>query len=242
MLVTADEQDDSHSCWQLPDRRAIPITRINFSETDKVRREWTSPEESVILWITVIFRRATPGDADLAARSAFLWRAEGAGRVGSRIRGVLGLPVGMVEMTDTQMVGVPSDPPGTWEDLRATVVGNNGVFRINMGTLREIGGYGRLGTNVRQILSRNLAGIGLGHLPTELPSYQDKEVLLFQFGTPAAEIVEAVREGASDGAESALVRLNSSQDIAKVRDASLKAVELLSILNDRCRDCMRPLH
>ncbi|KQC40163.1 MULTISPECIES: hypothetical protein [Frankia] len=144
-------------------------------------------------------------------------------------------------MSEAQMIGVPTDAPGSWEDLRSAVVGNNGVFRTTMGMLREIGGYGRLGTNVRQILSRNLAGIGLGHLPMELPAYQDKEILLFQYGTPAAEIVEAVREGASDGAETALIRLNSSQDIAKVRDASLKAVELLSILNDRCRDCMRPL-
>ncbi|MCK9902383.1 MULTISPECIES: hypothetical protein [Parafrankia] len=145
-------------------------------------------------------------------------------------------------MTEAQAVDAWSGSPISWEDLRTAVVGNNGVYRIDMAVLREIGGYGRLGNNVRQILSRKLAGVGLGHLPAELPSYQDKQVLLYQYGTPAAEIVEALSEGASDGAESALLRLNSSQDLAKVRDASIKAVELLSILSERCKDCMGPLH
>lgn len=144
-------------------------------------------------------------------------------------------------MAEPRASGPSLDVLATWEDLRNVVVANNGVYRIDMAVLRELGGYGRLGTNVRQVLSRKLAGIGLGHLPAELPAYQDQQILLYQYGTPAAEVVEAVREGASDDAEAALVRLNSSQDIAKVRDASLKAVELLMILSDRCKDCMGPL-
>ena len=108
-----------------------------------------------------------------------------------------------------------------------------------MGALREIGGYGRLGTTVRQTLSGKLAGIGVGHLPAELPASQEMPVLLYQYGTPAADVVAAIAEGASDGAETALVRLNSSQDLEKLHDASVKAFELLSILNDRCHGCTR---
>jgi hypothetical protein len=133
-----------------------------------------------------------------------------------------------------------TDAPTTWEDLRATVVERHGVYRITMGRLREIGGYGRLGINVRQILSSNLAGMGIGHLPAELPAYQDKEVLLFQYGTPAAEVIAAVRGGVTDNAETALVQLNSSRDLERLRDATAKAAELLTLLSDRCSGCLGP--
>lgn len=131
--------------------------------------------------------------------------------------------------------------PTTWEDLRTAVIEHQGVFRIGMGALREIGGYGRLGTNVRTILSGKLAGIGVGHLPAELPASQEQQVLLFQYGTPAADVVAAISDGPTETAENALVRLNSSQDLRKLHEASVKAVELLAILNDRCRKCASPL-
>jgi len=79
--------------------------------------------------------------------------------------------------------------PTTWEELRAAVIDHHGVFRIGMGVLREIGGYGRLGTNVRNILSGKLAGIGVGHLPAELPASQEQRILLYQYGTPAADVI-----------------------------------------------------
>lgn len=127
--------------------------------------------------------------------------------------------------------------PATWEELRTAVITHHGVFRIEMGRLREIGGYGRLGTNVRQTLSGKLAGIGVGHLPADLPASQEQYVILYQYGTPAADVVAALFEGATRGAESALLRMNSSQELERLRDATSKAVELLSILSDRCRSC-----
>jgi hypothetical protein len=110
-----------------------------------------------------------------------------------------------------------------------------------MGQLREIGGYGRLGTNVRQVLSAKLASLGLGHLPSELPAYQDKQVLLYLYGTPAAEVVSAVRSEVVDAAEAALVQLNASRDIERVREATIKAAELLTVLSDRCQGCIGPI-
>lgn len=132
------------------------------------------------------------------------------------------------------------DAPGTWEDLRTAVVDHHGVMRINMGCLREIGGYSRLGINVRQTLSSNLAGLGIGHLPAELPSYQDREILLFRYGTPAAEVISAIQGGVTDGAHIALTQLNSSQDLERIREATARATELLAVLSDRCRACLGP--
>lgn len=131
--------------------------------------------------------------------------------------------------------------PQNWDELRTAVTDHYGVFRLPMGQLREIGGYGRLGTNVRQVLSAKLAGLGLGHLPAELPAYQDKQVLLYLYGTPAAEVIAAVRSDVVEAAETALVQLNSSRDIERMREATLKASELLSVLSDRCQGCIGPL-
>lgn len=134
-----------------------------------------------------------------------------------------------------------ADAPNNWEELRAAVTRHYGVYRLSMERLRGIGGYGRLGTNVRQVLSAKLASLGLGHLPAELPAYQDKHLLLYLYGTPAAEVISALRSEVVDAAETALVQLNASRDGERVREASLKAAELLSILSDRCRGCIGPL-
>ena len=133
------------------------------------------------------------------------------------------------------------DAPTDWDELRIAVTEHYGIYRLPMGQLREIGGYGRLGTNVRQVLSAKLASLGVGHLPTELPAFQDRQVLLYLYGTPAAEVISAMRGDVGDAAEGALVQLNASRDIERVREASLKAAELLSVLSDRCQGCIGPL-
>ncbi len=147
----------------------------------------------------------------------------------------------MVAVSELYSIERTPGTPSNWEELRSTVVEHHGIYRLDMGILREIGGYGRLGINVRQFLSSKLASVGLGHLPAELPSYQDKQVLLYQYGTPAAEVIAAIRGEVVDAAETALVQLNSSGDMERVREATLKAAELLSVLSDRCRGCLGPM-
>ncbi|MEV5409636.1 hypothetical protein AB0K60_12470 [Thermopolyspora sp. NPDC052614] len=144
-------------------------------------------------------------------------------------------------MSSAHAIEPVADTPTTWEDLRAVVIRHNGVLRIGMAVLREIGGFGRLGTTVRQTLSGKLAGIGVGHLPAELPASQDQQVLLYQYGTPAANVIAAISDTPSEDAETALIRLNTSNELDQLREASQKAVELLSILSDRCRACSKPL-
>ncbi|MET9073817.1 hypothetical protein ABZX95_16955 [Streptomyces sp. NPDC004232] len=105
---------------------------------------------------------------------------------------------------------------GTWDDLRKAVENCGGVLRVHMGHLRDLIDAGRLGINVRNDISRRLAGIGLGHLPAELPSYQGNSVVLYQQGTPAADVVEAVRGDNFVRAENALRRLNTKGDAEKL--------------------------
>lgn len=111
---------------------------------------------------------------------------------------------------------------GSWDDLRKAVEGAGGVLRIHMGHLRNLADAGRLGINVRSDISRRLAGLGIGHLPIELPAYQEKEVVLYQLGTPAADVVEAVRGDNFARAEQALRRLNTKGDAEKL--AAISAI------------------
>jgi hypothetical protein len=111
----------------------------------------------------------------------------------------------------------PYEFTGTsWDDLRKAVEDNGGVLRIYMLDLKELQNSRRLGINVRTDISRRLAGLGLGHLPDELPSYQENELVLFQLGTPAADVVEAVRGDNFAGAEEALRSLNTKGDAEKL--------------------------
>lgn len=105
---------------------------------------------------------------------------------------------------------------GSWDELRKAVENCGGVLRIHMGQLKGIIDAGRLGINVRTDISRRLAGVGLSHLPAELPPYQDNEVVLYQLGTPAADVVEAVRGDNFARAENALRRLNTKGDAEKL--------------------------
>lgn len=114
-------------------------------------------------------------------------------------------------------MGEPYVFTGTsWDELRKAVEDNGGVLRVYMADLRELQNAGRLGVNVRNDISRRLAGVGLGHLPAELPSYQENEVVLFQLGTPAADVIEAVRGDNFARAEDALRRLNTKGDAEKL--------------------------
>ena len=41
------------------------------------------------------------------------------------------------------------------------------------------------------MISKALAGMGLGHVPVELPRYQEKPVRLYKLGTPVADVIQA---------------------------------------------------
>jgi hypothetical protein len=119
---------------------------------------------------------------------------------------------------------VPNGPASfdgsDWNDLRKATEGNGGVLRITMGILRDLEEAKRLGPNVCASISRHLAGVGLSHLPFELPSYQEDQVVIFQLGKPAADVVEAVRGDNLAKAETSLRALNTkggTEKLAKIR-------------------------
>ncbi|WP_395793836.1 hypothetical protein [Aquimonas sp.] len=80
----------------------------------------------------------------------------------------------------------------SWDQIKAQVEKAGNVRTFTMETLRDAHGAQKLGVNVRSAISQELAGIGLGHVPVELPTYQHEPVRLFKRGTPVGQLIESV--------------------------------------------------
>lgn len=79
-----------------------------------------------------------------------------------------------------------------WDDIKARVESNQGILTVNMSELRDAAGKEKIGIHVKTEISRILAGMGLGHLPQELPNYQNEPVRLYKRGTPLGDLIEIV--------------------------------------------------
>lgn len=118
----------------------------------------------------------------------------------------------------------------SWEALKKAVDAGGGVLRVMMWDLRFLEDAGRLGVHVRASISRKLLGLGLAHLPEDLPSYQEQSVVLYRLGTPAAAVIDAISGDGTEEAEAALRRLNTSLDSEKLQAVTEKFAELREIL------------
>lgn len=81
-----------------------------------------------------------------------------------------------------------------WDEIKAEVEKNDNVLTTSMEALRNAAGASRLGVNVRDEISSTLAGMGLGHIPTDLPGYYYEPVRLYKRGTSVGKIIDTVLE------------------------------------------------
>lgn len=79
-----------------------------------------------------------------------------------------------------------------WDDIKTDVEKNGNVLTVTMVQLRDAYGAGKLGIHVRDKISSTLAGLGLGHVPVVLPTYQHELVRLYKKGTPVGDLIETV--------------------------------------------------
>lgn len=79
-----------------------------------------------------------------------------------------------------------------YAELRQAADEDGGLYVTTMEVLRELEGAGRLGKLVRDSISRNLEAHGLGHLPAELPAYQELSVRVYVKNSEIAKVVAAV--------------------------------------------------
>jgi len=80
----------------------------------------------------------------------------------------------------------------TWDEIKDKVEKNGDVKTVTMEELRDAHGALKLGVHVRTAISSKLAGMGLGHIPEVLPSYQHELVRLYKKGTPVGELIATV--------------------------------------------------
>lgn len=127
----------------------------------------------------------------------------------------------------------------TWADLGRAIDANDGVALIPMETLRKLEGAQRLGVHVLNSIGNRLGTLGLGHMPEDLPNRQDQDAIVYRYGTPASEIIEAVRTGLRSMKDiqntySALHKLNALPDVTDV----VHREELTDKLSTAARDIM----
>lgn len=79
-----------------------------------------------------------------------------------------------------------------WEQIKTKVEENDDLLTFQMNELKEVAGRDRLGRKVRDEISRMLSGMGLAHIPKELPKSQNELVRLYKRGTPAGDLIEMV--------------------------------------------------
>jgi len=88
-----------------------------------------------------------------------------------------------------------------YDAIKADVEQNGNVLTTTMERLRNAHGAGKLGVIVRDEISKTLAGMGLAHVPVELPQYQDKPVRLYKLGTAVADVIQAAISPAQENDE-----------------------------------------
>lgn len=122
----------------------------------------------------------------------------------------------------------------TWPEVVDAVNACGGVAVVTMETLRDIDGYGRLGTTVRQNIHKKLNTIGLGTIRNELPDNGAATLLIYRLGTPASHMIElmkSIHEGNPKDAlylADALRNFNAMPNAYEVRSAVQTAMECLT--------------
>ena len=79
-----------------------------------------------------------------------------------------------------------------WNEIKEEVEKNGHVLTVTMEKLRNIHGSKRAGVTVRAEISETLAGMGIGHVPQELPCNQNDLVRLYKKGTPIGNLRDTV--------------------------------------------------
>jgi hypothetical protein len=106
------------------------------------------------------------------------------------------------------------------EQIRDAVEANGDVLSLVMWVVRDAYGAERLKVNVRTNIQDKLAGLGLGHIPAEIPDDQTRILRLYKLGSPVARLIGAVGTPGED--EDDVIRDAVSGDaearLAKVRE------------------------
>ena len=114
-----------------------------------------------------------------------------------------------------------------WDSIKTNVENAGNVLSTSMATLRDAHGAAKLGVNVRTDITAQLAGMGLGHVPKELPTYQEELVRLYKRGTAIGDLIETLL---SPGEK------NDKKLVEQLGDSDVKYAEIIEQIRDLVGD------
>jgi len=121
-------------------------------------------------------------------------------------------------MTEELAMTVSARPPiRTFEELASLVDRNGGVFTVTMGELRDAYGVRKLGVHIRSGISEKLKSLGLRHLPTDLPIYQEQLARIYRDGSAVGRLIAAAVYGIGEDADQVLRDAASGEDAVIVQ-------------------------
>lgn len=105
------------------------------------------------------------------------------------------------------------------EKVKVAVDNNGGILTVEMSSLRDAYGAGKLGVNVVAAISEELSSYGVRHWPQSLPAKQWESVRLYKAGSPLSKIIELL-DNYEDGVDERLIEIttdNAREKIDQVR-------------------------
>lgn len=78
------------------------------------------------------------------------------------------------------------------DEIKQAVEASQHVLTLSMEELRDAYGAGRLGEHVRANISKKLNGLGLGHVPEDLPKNYWDPIRVYKLGSKVADLIDAV--------------------------------------------------
>jgi hypothetical protein len=118
-----------------------------------------------------------------------------------------------------------------FEEIRSEVVKAGGIKCFKMQTIREASIYKKLGPGVNKELSDSLHQKSLDH--SEMPVYQDESVYVYEQGSKAAQLINAVLGTPTVGGADAILRAVTPNQETNAVDEQLEEVRALLVqLND----------
>ncbi len=85
------------------------------------------------------------------------------------------------------------DEFSTLQELREAVERNDNILTVPMWKVRDAYGAQRLKVHIRSGIHDELDGLGLTHMPFEIPDNQNDPIRIIKKGTPAAKLIAAAR-------------------------------------------------
>ena len=118
-----------------------------------------------------------------------------------------------------------------FEEIRTEVVEAGGIKCFKMQTLREASIYKKLGPGVNKELSDLLRQKSLDH--SEMPAYQDETVYVYEQGSKAAQLINAVLGTPTPSGADAILKAVAPDQGMNAVDGKLEEVRALVVqLND----------